>query len=105
MGHPKLIATVIDAVDARATAEFWRRLLGLRYQSGQEPPTDGSPLEEGCSCHWVALDDALARCNRGEIGDMKSELKHGSSRPSPHNPNSCLGLLSPHPQGREEKLL
>lgn len=38
------------------------------------PPTDGSPFEEGASLEWVALDEALRRCDDGRIVDMKSEL-------------------------------
>jgi ADP-ribose pyrophosphatase len=39
------------------------------------PPTgDGSPFEEGARLEWVLLDEALARCARGAIRDMKTEL-------------------------------
>lgn len=38
------------------------------------PPTDGSPFEEGASLEWVALDEALRRCDDGRIVDMKTEL-------------------------------
>jgi ADP-ribose pyrophosphatase len=38
------------------------------------PPGDGSPFEEGAAVRWVALEDALAACARGEIQDMKTEL-------------------------------
>ena len=35
---------------------------------------DGSPFEEGARLEWVALDDALSRCARGEIRDLKTEV-------------------------------
>jgi len=35
---------------------------------------DGSPFEEGARLEWAALEDALARCGRGEIRDMKTEI-------------------------------
>jgi len=35
---------------------------------------DGSPMEEGASTQWIALDDAIAACTRGEISDLKTEL-------------------------------
>jgi len=35
---------------------------------------DGSPMEEGARTRWLALDDALAACMRGEIEDLKTEL-------------------------------
>ncbi len=38
------------------------------------PPTDGSPFEEGAALEWVALDEALRRCDDGTIRDLKTEL-------------------------------
>lgn len=38
------------------------------------PPTDGSPFEEGASLEWVALDEALRRCDEGALVDLKTEL-------------------------------
>ncbi len=38
------------------------------------PRGDGSPFEEGARLEWVSLDEALARCARGEIRDMKTEM-------------------------------
>src|SRR5215211_978148 len=35
---PRLRQVVLDTVDARGSAEFWRRLLGLVYRPGHEPP-------------------------------------------------------------------
>ena len=35
---------------------------------------DGSPFEEGARVEWAPLEDALARCGRGEIQDMKTEV-------------------------------
>ncbi len=40
----------------------------------EEPPTDGSPMEEGGRCLWRPLDEAIAACVRGEIADCKTEL-------------------------------
>ena len=39
---PQLLHTVLDAVDVRAEAEFWRDLLGLAYRDGDEAPDDGA---------------------------------------------------------------
>ena len=41
MSHPQLLHTVLDAVDVRREAEFWRELLGLVYRPGDEVP-DGA---------------------------------------------------------------
>lgn len=51
--HPELLHTVLDARDARALAEFYRQLLGLRYREGDAPPEG----EED----WLVLRDAAGR--------------------------------------------
>lgn len=38
---PQLLHTMLDAVDVRREAEFWRELLGLAYRPGDEVPDDG----------------------------------------------------------------
>ena len=53
MTVPKLKAFVLDSVDARRLAEFYRRLLGLEYQPGDEPPGPGEPDEKGRD--WLVL--------------------------------------------------
>jgi ADP-ribose pyrophosphatase len=40
----------------------------------QPPPGDGSPFEEGARIRWLALDEALRQCTRGEINDLKTEV-------------------------------
>jgi ADP-ribose pyrophosphatase len=35
---------------------------------------DGSPFEEGARLEWLPLEEALARCRRGAIRDMKTEI-------------------------------
>lgn len=49
--HPRLLQTVLDTPDVRGLAEFYRRLLGLRYREGDEPPADGAPDE----ADWLVL--------------------------------------------------
>jgi catechol 2,3-dioxygenase-like lactoylglutathione lyase family enzyme len=44
---------VLDTDDARALAEFYRRLFGLTYRDGDEPPPDGEPDERGGD--WLVL--------------------------------------------------
>jgi hypothetical protein len=34
---------------------------------------DGSPMEEGASTRWMAIDAAIAACVAGEIIDLKTE--------------------------------
>lgn len=52
--YPRLLQTVLDTMDARALAEFYRQLLGLRYRQGDEPPADGTPD----TADWLVLTDA-----------------------------------------------
>ncbi|MEV7429095.1 VOC family protein [Nocardioides sp. NPDC092400] len=56
-GHPVLMHTVLDALECRPLAEFYRELLGLRYRPGDEPPTDGSPDD----ADWLVLVDDAGR--------------------------------------------
>ena len=46
---PHLLHTVLDAVDVRGEAEFWRELLGLAYRPGDEVP-DGTD-----DADWLVL--------------------------------------------------
>jgi catechol 2,3-dioxygenase-like lactoylglutathione lyase family enzyme len=49
MSHPHLLHTVLDAVDVRREAEFWRELLGLSYRPGDEVPEGDDDLD------WLVL--------------------------------------------------
>src|ERR1700760_4372139 len=49
MEFPELMHTALDAVDVRGLAEFYRRLLGLRYRDGDETPEAGED--------WLVLVD------------------------------------------------
>ncbi|MEK6437750.1 VOC family protein [Pseudonocardia sp. T1-2H] len=55
-GLPVLRQTVLDCTDARALAEFYRKLLGLNYRSGDEPPAPGEPDPRGRD--WLVLRNA-----------------------------------------------
>lgn len=52
--YPQLQHTAIDTTDARALAEFYRELLGLRYRAGDEPPPEGAEDDDS----WLVLVDA-----------------------------------------------
>ena len=47
---PQLLHTVLDAVEVRAEAEFWRDLLGLAYRAGDEVPDDAADDSD-----WLVL--------------------------------------------------
>jgi hypothetical protein len=50
---PMLRQVVLDCLDARALAEFYRQLLGLHYRPGDEPPSEGQPDDHGDG--WLVL--------------------------------------------------
>jgi catechol 2,3-dioxygenase-like lactoylglutathione lyase family enzyme len=50
---PTLRQTVLDTTDPRASAEFWRELLGWAYRPGDEPPAAGEPDPRGED--WLVL--------------------------------------------------
>lgn len=50
---PLLRQVVLDCMDARALAEFYRQFLGLHYRPGDQPPTDGEPDTVGRD--WLVL--------------------------------------------------
>jgi catechol 2,3-dioxygenase-like lactoylglutathione lyase family enzyme len=52
--YPRLLHTVLDTTRPRELAEFYRRLLGLQYRPGDEPPADGSRDD----ADWLVLTDA-----------------------------------------------
>jgi hypothetical protein len=56
---PALRATVLDAVDGRALAEFYRELLGYAYRPGDELPPPGEPDPQGAD--WLVLRDSAGR--------------------------------------------
>ena len=49
--YPHLLHTVLDTTRPRELAEFYRKLLGLQYRPGDEPPTDGGADDED----WLVL--------------------------------------------------
>lgn len=49
--YPQLLHTAIEATNARALAEFYRQLLGLKYRPGDEPSQDGSADDR----NWLVL--------------------------------------------------
>jgi catechol 2,3-dioxygenase-like lactoylglutathione lyase family enzyme len=50
---PRLRQVVLDTLDARRSAEFWRQLLGLAYRPGHEPPAPGG--DEPAGSDWLNL--------------------------------------------------
>lgn len=51
--HPRLFQTVLDTTDVRQLAEFYRRLLGMDYASGEDPNAEGADPNPD----WLSLSD------------------------------------------------
>jgi catechol 2,3-dioxygenase-like lactoylglutathione lyase family enzyme len=69
--YPELVATVLDATDARRLAEFYRRLLGYRYQLGDEPPAPDQDDPKGRD--WLVLldRDGQPRLAVQQVGELR----------------------------------
>ncbi|WP_435770605.1 VOC family protein [Nocardioides sp. SYSU DS0651] len=59
--YPQLLHTVLDTTDARGLAEFYRRLLGLHYRAGDEPPIDADRSPVADDPDWLVLVDGRDR--------------------------------------------
>lgn len=59
-GAPIMRQVVLDCVDARALAEFYRQLLDLQYRPGDEVPAAGAPDPQGQD--WLVLRTPAGGC-------------------------------------------
>ncbi|ACY15803.1 NUDIX hydrolase [Haliangium ochraceum] len=73
-GSVHLLGTAFPSPGAMAE-RFWLTCAEVEDPEAHSPPGgDGSPMEEGARVRWMALDDAIAACTRGDIEDAKTEL-------------------------------
>ncbi len=79
---PHLRQVVLDCTDARALAEFYRRLLGLVYRPGDEPPAGDEPDVRGRD--WLVL--------RDDNGNSRLAFQQVANLPEATWP------VGPHPQ-------
>ena len=49
--YPRIAQVVLDTLDARMLAEFYRRLFGLEYRESDTPPPPGEPDDQD----WLVL--------------------------------------------------
>jgi Glyoxalase-like domain len=61
---PALRAVALDAMDARAVAEFYRQLLGYVYRPGDEPPPTGQRDTQGEEWLVLILDMTVANVDQ-----------------------------------------
>jgi catechol 2,3-dioxygenase-like lactoylglutathione lyase family enzyme len=90
-GFPLLLQVVLDTTDARGLAEFYRRLLGLRYRPGDEPPPAGEPDPQGED--WLVLRDG-GGANRLAFQQV-AELPEPTWPEGPHPQMLHLDLMVP----------
>jgi hypothetical protein len=50
---PRIAQVVVDSMNPRVSAEFWRSLLGLDYRKGHEPPDPGA--DDPAGQDWLNL--------------------------------------------------
>lgn len=74
-------SVVLDALDARGLAEFYRELLGFRYRDGDEPPPIGQPDPLGND--FVMLVDPTTGMR---LAFQQVEAMRGSTWPRPEVP-------------------
>jgi len=55
--------------------KYWLTAVEIADPADQLPlEGDGSPMEEGATTRWMALDDAITACLAGDIEDCKTEI-------------------------------
>jgi len=74
--YPRLVQVVLDAVDVRGLAEFYRELLGFAYRAGDEPPGDaGSELD------WLVLESDAGALAFQEVDELAGATWPTGERP------------------------
>jgi len=77
-GHPRMRQVVLDTVDVRGLAEFYRELLGLSYRAGDEPSDDGGVPEHD----WLVLvSEAGAGIAFQQVDELEASTWPTSERP------------------------
>lgn len=76
--YPRLVNTVVDTTDARASAEFYRRLLGLVYRTGDDPSADQAEERD-----WLVL---CTPSGERVLAFQQVEQLHRTTWPSPDVP-------------------
>lgn len=79
--YPALRQVVLDCPHARTLAEFYRRLLGLQYRPGDEPPAAGAPDVRGQD--WLVLRsaDGAPRLAFQQVAELPPATWPGGPRP------------------------
>jgi len=70
---PLLRQTVLDALDSRGLAEFYRQLLGFVYRAGDAPPPPGTPDDKAEA--WLVI--------HHPSGEPRLAFQKASSLPRP----------------------
>ena len=76
--YPRMRQVVLDTVDVRGLAEFYRELLGLSYRAGDEPSDGGGVPERD----WLVLvSDAGAGIAFQQVDELPASTWPTSERP------------------------
>ena len=97
--YPRLRTVVLDSVDARRLAEFYRELLGFSYRAGDEPPAAGEPDPRGRD--WLVLLDGS---RDARLAFQQTEELAASTWPEPTVPQQLhldLTVGSPEELARQ----
>src|ERR1041384_3396392 len=90
--YPRMLHTILDTTRARELAEFYRKLLGLVYRPGDEPPTDGSADD----ADWMVLLEPGGPRGRGG----RLVARRGAGRPPDGSPDDADWMVLLEPGGR-----
>lgn len=91
MDYPELVNPVLDAVDARALAEFYRELFGWRYRPGDESDPARSRDEDD----WMVL---LRQDGSRAVAIQQVDVLHRTTWPDPAVPmqmHLCFFVADP----------
>jgi catechol 2,3-dioxygenase-like lactoylglutathione lyase family enzyme len=88
---PTLRQVVLDSTDTRGLAEFYRKLLGLRYRPGDEPVAEGEP--DPRDADWLVLVDPSGAVK--VAFQQVSELPRATWPTGPHPQMLHLDLTVP----------
>lgn len=86
---PFISAVVLDCLDPRSLAEFYRQLLGYSYRPGDEPPAPGEADPRGED--WLVLRSSPEARHDGRALAFQREPEHRPAEWSPESPPGPTG--------------
>jgi len=87
---PSFRQTVLDTTDARALAEFYRKLLGFSYRPGDEPPPEGEPDEKGHDFLVLCDHSGSPRVAFQQVEELRKATWPGGAVPQQLHLDMCV---------------